>query len=49
MPTDVQAAEDAVSCLTNEFGSHLGGIQQPMSKDECTNVIGVVDSVVNQR
>ena len=48
-PKDIVAAEAAVSCLEIEFGAHTGGIQQPMSKKECIDVIGVVDSVVNQR
>lgn len=49
MPSDIQAAEDAVSCLDAEFGAKAGGIQQPMSKDECGEVIDTVNSVVGQR
>lgn len=49
MPPDIEAAEEAISCLTTEFGSKVGGVQQPMSKDECLDVIQAVDNVVNQR
>ena len=49
MPTDIQAAENAISCLDTEFGEHSGGIQQPMSKQECDGVVDVVNSVVEQR
>jgi hypothetical protein len=49
MPSDIQAAEDTISCLDTEFGEHSGGIQQPMSKQECDGVVDVVNSVVKQR